>query len=86
MNETSVKNVKYCYGCCDCCWYCCPPMYECVMFLTNLPRFMDSCIRSFSCRTTKKRGKKESGKKAIIISIYLILTKEVIYMYIRMLK
>lgn len=69
MNETSVKNVKYCYGCCDCCWYCCPPMNaECVMFLTYLPRFMDSCIRSFSCRTTKKRGKKRVKKMPLLLA------------------
>lgn len=49
-------------GCC-CCWCCacCPPINcapaadtngaACVKFFIYLPRFIDSCMRSFSCRT-----------------------------------
>lgn len=60
LNWVCLKKIQYCYGwwCC-----CCPPMNAaCVKFLMYLPRFIVSCIRSFSWRTKSrwKRNKREN--------------------------
>lgn len=60
LNWCWLKKIQYCYGwwCC-----CCPPMNAaCVKFLTYLPRFIVSCIRSFSWRTTSRRKKEKKRK------------------------